>query len=134
MELDDAWTVLVPRTAAKWREERTGEIAETLLDELTAQAPELLGDICAYSGGWSADEEVEILKMQFHEQQLDVKVRIRFVEMRPSGCSDSPRRDDRVVEYALTMHREDDCAFVNHSPSNPDQGDTLDRNSAADGT
>jgi len=133
MELDE-WAPNLPRTAAKWREGRIEEIEEALCDDLTVYAAELAGEACANSGGWSDDEEVTILKLHVHEDQLDANLRINFVELRPSGCSDSPHRDQRAVEFLLTMQRDEDWGVVSHSPSNPEQWDLEDRNSAFDGT
>ena len=133
---EQEWTVSLPLTGAKWRGGDNQDIEETLSDELNANASELTAFTCAYTGGWSDDEQVEVLEMRFNDDHsvLDAKVHITFVEYRSSACKDHPHSEERSVELVLHMERDDNEATIGGSPSDPDQWDLLDRNSAYDGT
>jgi hypothetical protein len=129
----DEWLVNLPRTRALWRAGDTEDIEDMLLEELTEQVSELMGESGTYSGGWPEDEQVEVLEVKVNEQHMEAKVRISFTEVIPSGCKDMPHCNSREVELLLTVDRDDDRASVDYSAGDPEGWETGERNSAADG-
>ncbi len=121
-------SVSLPKTHAAWKAGRDdAEINDVLKTELNREAASIL------DGYNSDDEEADILNLTVEEDRLHAKFAIRFQEVVPSGCSDNPHRKDCRAVFVLQMESDTDQARLGADPSNPDEWDLWDRNSAANG-
>ena len=123
------WTIELPRTASECRADHDEAVDRCLSEELTSELPDLRTD-----GGWPDDEQIEIVQLRIGKERLEATISVYFIEVIPSACRDLPNSENRQVDLVLTMERGDSFARVNHSHTDPEQWDLLDRNSAADGS
>ena len=121
-----------PKSHAAWV--RGNDLDDVLEEELALIASDLAQDACSHTGGWPNDEHFVVNDVVDEGSRLKINVTVTFTELIPSSCKDSPYIEQRRSDHVLTMEKDGDLVFVDYPPSDDEQLDLADWNSAGDGT